>query len=71
MTISTVNEHLLENIRALRGVYRTPHHRYLNDVYKRCNKRINFLLRMHRRHGRNQILSKREVEQGRIDPIWI
>jgi len=60
----TVNEHLLDNIRNLKGAYGTP-------KYKRFNKRINFLLRMNRQHGRNQILSNREVEQGRIDPIRI
>jgi len=68
MTISTVNEHLIDNIRGMNGVCGSPH---LNSVYKRFNKRINFLLRMNRQHGRNQILSKREVEQGRIDPIRI
>ena len=64
--ISTVNQHLIDNIRGMKGGYGTPH---LNSVYKRFNKRINFLLRMNRQHGRNQILSNREVEQGRIDPI--
>ena len=66
----TVNEHLLSNIRSMKKV----HGAYATDQwstvpkYRRFNKRINFLLRIHRTHGRNHRLDMGEIISGRLNP---
>ena len=66
----TVNEHLLSNIRSMKEV----HGAYATDrwstvpKYRRFNKRINFLLRIHRTRGRDHRLNMGEVLNLRLDP---
>jgi hypothetical protein len=63
--MTTVNEHLIHNIHRLKGAYGTrPVTRY-----KRFNKRVNFLLRIHRIRGRNHPLSMGEINRGRLDVV--
>ena len=62
MITSTVNKHLLVQIRMMRGAYGTP-------KYKRYNKRVNFLLRMNQSHGGDHRLTTGEIDSRRINPI--
>ena len=62
MITSTVNKHLLVQIRMMRGAYGT-------QKYKRYNKRVNFLLRMNQRHGRDHRLTMGEIDSSRINPL--
>ena len=62
MITSTVNKHLLVQIRMMKGAYGTP-------KYKRYNKRVNFLLRIHKSHGRDHSLTMGEIDSRRINPI--
>ena len=57
--IKTVNEHLLDQIGMLKGTYGTK--------YKRHQKRVNFLLRIHKSHGRDHSLSMGEIDSRRLD----
>ena len=59
--IKTVNEHLLDQIGMLKGTYGTK--------YKRHQKRVNFLLRMNQRHGRDHRLTMGEIDSSRINPL--
>ena len=58
----TVNEHLLDQLCAVKNSYGTK-------KYKRHQKRVNFLLRIHKSHGRDQRLSMGEIDSRRLNTI--
>ena len=63
----TVNEHLLSNIRSMKKA-QAPRFAGSHLPYKRFNKRINFLLRIHRTRGRDHRLNMGEILNLRLDP---
>jgi hypothetical protein len=62
MITSTVNKHLLVQIRMMKGAYGTP-------KYKRHNRRVNFLLRINQSHGGDHRLTMGEIDSRRINPL--
>ena len=70
MTDSTVNEHLVEQLRKESLCFEHSHEEAFKDtrLYKRFRKRINFLLRVRNRYGRDFALSWDEMDKGIIYP---
>ena len=70
MTDSTVNEHLKEELRKEKLSLEHSHMEAFQDdrIYRRHRKRINFLLGVRQRHGRDMNLSFEEVDGGFINP---
>ena len=62
MITSTVNKHLLVQIRMMIGAYGTP-------KYKRHQKRVNFLLRINQSHGKDHRLTMGEIDNRRIHSL--
>ena len=63
----SVNEHLLVNIRCMKKA-QAPRYTGSHLPYKRCNKRYNFLMRIHKRYGRSRVLSSGEVKRCKLNP---
>ena len=62
MITSTVNKHLLVQIRMMIAAYGTL-------KYKRYQKRVNFLLRINQSHGKDHRLTTGEIDSRRINPL--
>ena len=60
--MKTVNEHLLDQICAVKNSYGARN-------YKKHQKRVNFLLRINQSHGRNQLLTMTEINKGKLNQI--
>ena len=70
MNDTTVNEHLKEQLRKEKLCFEHSHEEAFKDtrLFKRFRKRINFLLRVRNRHGRDFALSWDEMDKGIIYP---
>ena len=68
MTDSTVNEHLKEDLRKEKLSLEHSHMEAFQDdrIYRRHRKRINFLLGVRQRYGRDFSLSWEEMDKGII-----